>query len=159
MTTVFQSASKQSTVQLWTDESAKEFAVRLSSDEQGSFRSASNLSCDYSYLALEIEMGKMNTKGWNFMLEFLSREWLQNAKKVTVLSEGSLALTGSSLQNEIASQAHANSSTHISLKEENPVLARARKAGEKRVRPRLQCHFCRLRYFRDEERVAHEKMW
>ena|ERR1051326_5204664 len=149
---------KLSTVQLWTDDAAKEFAIRLSTDELGIFRAASNLSSNYSYMAFEIEIGKMNTNGWSFMLEFLSDEWLVKARESPASLQGP-AYDKKTNDERSPRNSHDHLISRTSSDRGSAILARVKRAGEKRIRPHLECHFCRLRYFDEDERTAHEKMW
>ena len=140
----------KNTVQLWTDDNAKEFALRLSIDERTSFRVASDLGTEYNHLACEFELGKMNTNGWEFMLETFSDKWLANAKSaLSITNNGSLRR----VRRQFGSESPGNAN------DKNALVLKVQKETQKRLRPQLQCHFCRLKYFAEEERMAHEKMW
>ncbi|MEO9319473.1 MAG: hypothetical protein ABI361_02255 [Nitrososphaera sp.] len=135
------------TVQLWTDENAKEFAIRLSIDPQGVFRAASDLGADYNNLANELEICKLNTSGWNYMLEKFSSQWLASAEAHLHHSQ----LAESKLGDVVQQPSRGGV--------EQMLILKVQRETQKRIRPHLQCHFCRLRYFAEEDREAHEKMW
>ena len=132
------------TIQLWTDGSTREFAIRLSSDVKDTFRAASHLGSNYEYLICEMPIGKMDTRGWDYMLDQLAEEWGKKARE----SRSSATAGADRLDSSLADGIFARRA-----------LMRARKLHEKRIRPSMQCHFCKLRYLTESDREAHEKMW
>ncbi|MEO9294691.1 MAG: hypothetical protein ABI347_03730 [Nitrososphaera sp.] len=124
-------------IQLWSDESAIEFAVCIST-EQNVFRASTNPHARYVKLVEEAEYIEGEKYDWTYLLG----RWMDSSRS------GNWVRT---LPLDAPSGPAASSPPR-------------RKTGKKKQQQAssvltLKCHFCGLTYARKKERDVHEKAW
>jgi hypothetical protein len=141
-------------IQLWTDDADSEFAIFLNSNYM--IRTTSKVK--YTKLIDE----SICLQGFNYDWKHTLSQWVNYlfGNQLTLpheieISNSQQGLTGGT---KIEPKHEHKTSKHYSL------LTRSNKKRLSKPKPKLkpkliECHFCKLKFFIDEERNEHEKFW
>jgi hypothetical protein len=127
-------------LQLWSDASGKEFAVRLSNEDD--FKAVSNPDAKYAKLVDEAEYFSDMKYDWKFLLN----HWAGVTTGSIKLVENNGKKNPEPLSFDLADM----------LESKEPKRRRAR---VEKPKPLWKCHYCLLSYNTEKERREHELTW
>lgn len=128
-------------IQFWSDTQGKEFAVRLSNDDD--FRAVSNPAARYTKLVEESDYFSDMNYDWKFLLKY----WIG-------MKNGSIEYFDLNGNKEPNSR-----SLHLTSMRTVPVRAGGKRVKGEKTKPLLKCHYCMLSYNSEKERQEHELAW
>jgi len=129
-------------LQLWSDAHGKDFAIRLSNEQD--FRVVSNPAAKYTKLVEEAEYFDDMDYDWKYLLE----HW-------TGVKNGSIRLL------DIGDGKERPATIHWIDLPDDASINNGKKKQAKRTKPKplLKCHYCMLSYNSKKERSEHEALW
>ena len=132
-------------IQLWSDARGKEFAVRLSNDQD--FKAVSNPAADYTKLVEEADYFGDMDYDWRYLLE----HWIgvKNGSVKILDDDG----RGGKPRPAAFDLPDADNDT-FAVKKPN-----GRGAKREKPKPLLKCRYCMLSYNSEKERQKHEVGW
>lgn len=141
-------------IQLWTNSTETEFAIRLASDTIA-FRACSSNASDYVKVADEMHELDGQQIDWPFMLE----KWIEAWKDGFRHSNLSYGWKLQEAKQKDAGYRNLVLPTATSTEMQKDKKARKKRRKYRRKKLTVKCSFCNLMFYNDVERTTHEKEW
>ncbi|HVX03449.1 MAG TPA: hypothetical protein VHA09_09885 [Nitrososphaera sp.] len=143
-------------IQLWTNSTETEFAIRLASDTIA-FRACSSNASDYVKVADEMYELDDQQIDWPFMLEKWIEAW-KDGFRHSDLSYGWKQLQ-EARQNDAWRNGPAPAIAFNGGQQKGGKKSRKKRRKYRRKILTVKCRFCNLMFYNDVERSVHEKEW
>jgi hypothetical protein len=163
-------------IQIWSNANGSEFAIRLDTDIEGSFRAVTKQKEKYVKIVEETEYMHDMKYEWNYTLKYwvdtrvngrfnatrerdniLTSDYTTNdAYENSIISRNSINNDVLRTDEKFSDSALFGSELSSASKKEPRTYKRKRSAQSK---ARLKCHYCGLKFPNEMGRASHEKEW